>query len=133
MQTDWKSTLRGYTDYLALEQGLSENSIDAYKRAVTQFADFLLGEFNLGVPNTFKEKHIEKYISHMYDLGLASSSQARIISSIRNFCKYMRMENLMDSDPLELISTPKLNRKLPDILSVENIEEIISKQKKGAK
>ena len=126
MQTDWKSTLRGYMDYLALEKGLSENSIDAYKRDVTQFAEFLLGDFNISVPNTFKAKHIEKYISHMYDLGLASNSQARIISGIRSFCKYMRIEKLMDSDPLELISTPKLSRKLPDVLTVEDIEEIIS-------
>ena len=126
MQTDWKSSLRGYMDYLALEKGLSENSIDAYKRDVTQFAEFLLGDFNISVPNTFKAKHIEKYISHMYDLGLASNSQARIISGIRSFCKYMRIEKLMDSDPLELISTPKLSRKLPDVLTVEDIEEIIS-------
>ena len=126
MQTDWKSTLRGYMDYLALEKGLSENSIDAYKRDVTQFAEFLLGDFNICVPNTLKAKHIEKYISHMYDLGLASNSQARIISGIRSFCKYMRIEKLMDSDPLELISTPKLSRKLPDVLTVEDIEEIIS-------
>ena len=126
MQTDWKSTLRGYMDYLALEKGLSENSIEAYKRDVTQFAEFLVGEFNISVPNTFKAKHIEKYISHMYDLGLASNSQARIISGIRSFCKYMRIEKLMDSDPLELISTPKLRRKLPDVLTVEDIEEIIS-------
>ncbi len=62
----------------------------------------------------------------MYDLGLASNSQARIISGIRSFCKYMRIEKLMDSNPLELISTPKLSRKLPDVLSVEDIGEIIS-------
>ena len=79
-------------DYLALEKGLSENSIDAYKRDVTQFAEFLLGDFNISVPNTFKAKHIEKYMSHMHDLGLASNSQARIISGIRSFCKYMRIE-----------------------------------------
>ncbi len=126
MQTSWKSTLRGYTDYLALEKGLSENSIEAYQRDVKQFADFLLEECGVNVPNTFKAKHIERYISHMYDLGLASNSQARIISGIRSFNKYMRIEKLMDTDPLELISTPKLSRKLPDVLTVYDIEKIIS-------
>ena len=85
MQSSWKSTLRGYTDYLALEKGLSENSIEAYKRDVNQFAEFLLAECGINVPNTFKVKHIERYISYMYDLGLASNSQARIISGIRSF------------------------------------------------
>ena len=126
MQSSWKSTLRGYTDYLALEKGLSENSIEAYKRDVNQFAEFLLAEYGINVPNTFKTKHIERYISYMYDLGLASNSQARIISGIRSFCKYMRIEKLMDTDPLELISTPKLSRKLPDVLTVDDIEKIIS-------
>jgi len=126
MQTDWKSTLKGYEDYLALEKGLSENSIEAYYRDVDQFAEFLLAECRINNPNTFKPKHIEKYISHMYDLGLSPNSQARIISGIRSFCKYMRIEKLMDSDPLELISTPKLSRKLPDVLTVEDIERIIS-------
>ena len=126
MQTDWKSSLRGYMDYLALEKGLSENSIEAYKRDVNQFAEFLLGECGINVPNTFKAKHIERYISYMYDLGLASNSQARIISGIRSFNKYMRIEKLMDTDPLELISTPKLSRTLPDVLTVDDIEKIIS-------
>ncbi len=126
MQTDWKSTLNGYNDYLALEKGLSKNSIEAYNRDVKGFAEFLLLECNVKNSNTFKPKHIEKYINHMYDLGLSSNSQARIISGIRSFCKYMRIEKLMDSDPLELISTPKLSRKLPDVLTVDDIEKIIS-------
>ena len=126
MQSDWKSTLRGYTDYLALEKGLSENSIEAYKRDVNLFAEFLHGECKVMSPNTFKTKHIEKYTSYMYDLGLSSNSQARIISGIRSFCKYMRIEKLMDNDPLELISTPKLSRKLPDVLTVDDIDKIIS-------
>ena len=126
MQSNWKSTLIGYSDYLALEKGLSENSIEAYQRDMKQFADFLLEECGVNVPNTFKTKDIERYISHMYDLGLASNSQARIISSISSFCKYMRIEKLMDTDPLELVSTPKLSRKLPDVLTVDDIEKIIS-------
>lgn len=126
MQTDWKSTLRGYNDYLALEKGLSENSIEAYLRDVSGFAEFLLGECGVKRPNTFEPNHIEKYIAQMYDLGLSSNSQARIISGIRSFCKYMRIEKLMNSNPLELISTPKLSRKLPDVLTVDDIELIIS-------
>ena len=126
MQTDWKSTLRGYEDYLALEKGLSKNSIDAYKRDVRQFAEFLLDYCDDPPPNKIQTQHVEKFIGHMYDLGLSSNTQARIISGVRSFCKFMRIEKLMNYDPLELISTPKLKRKLPDILTVDDIESIIS-------
>lgn len=126
MQTDWKSILRGYEDYLALEKGLSKNSIDAYKRDVRQFAEFLLDYCDDPPPNKIQTQHVEKFIGHMYDLGLSSNTQARIISGVRSFCKFMRIEKLMNYDPLELISTPKLKRKLPDILTVDDIESIIS-------
>jgi integrase/recombinase XerD len=125
-QSDWKSSLRGYEDYLALERGLSSNSIEAYIRDVRHFANFLDAECKVHNPTKTTSKHIERYIGSLYDLGLASNSQARMISSIRSFCKYLRIEGLMDSDPLELISTPKLDKKLPDVLTVDEIELIIS-------
>jgi integrase/recombinase XerD len=124
--SDWKSSLRGYEDYLALEKGLSSNSIEAYVRDVRYFADFLDSECKVQNPTKIVSRHIEKYIGNLYDLGLASNSQARMISGIRSFCKYLRIEKLMDSDPLELISTPKLDKKLPDVLTVDEIGRIIA-------
>ena len=126
MSADWKSTTRGYIDYLSLEKGLSDNSIDAYVSDIKQFANFLKDTKSLSSPSNISPDQIKKFISHMYDLGLSSNSQARIISGIRSFCSYLREEKIMSSDPLELISTPKLEKKLPDFLTVNEVDDIIS-------
>ena len=123
---DWKSTTRGYEDYLSLEKGLSDNSIEAYMRDIKQFANFLEDTGALISPSKITSDQISQFISHMYDLGLSSNSQARIISGIRSFCSYLRIENIMNSDPLELISTPKLEKKLPDFLTVDEVDNVIS-------
>jgi len=126
ISADWKSTTRGYIDYLSLEKGLSDNSIEAYLRDIKQFANFLEDTQSLSSPSNISPDQITKFISHMYDLGLSSNSQARIISGIRSFCSYLRVEKIMSSDPLELISTPKLEKKLPDFLTVDEVDDIIS-------
>ena len=126
ISADWKSTTRGYIDYLSLEKGLSDNSIEAYVRDIKQFANFLEDTQSLSSPSNISPDQITKFISHMYDLGLSSNSQARIISGIRSFCSYLRVEKIMSSNPLELISTPKLEKKLPDFLLVSEVDDIIS-------
>lgn len=126
VQADWKSTIKGYEDYLSLEKGLSDNSIEAYMRDIKQFANFLEDIGQLTSPSKISSDQITQFISHMYDLGLASNSQARIISGIRSYCTYLRVEEIMKLDPLELISTPKLQKKLPDVLTVGEIDKIIS-------
>ena len=126
VNADWKSTTRGYEDYLSLEKGLSDNSIEAYMRDIKQFANFLEDTGALISPSKISSDQISQFISHMYDLGLSGNSQARIISGIRSFCSYLRIENIMISDPLELISTPKLEKKLPDFLTVYEVDNVIS-------
>jgi len=126
IRTDWKSSLRGYEDYLSLEKGLSRNSILAYMRDIIQFADYAIEEDKVSNPSLINPDNIEHFIAFMYDKGLAAKSQARMLSGIRSFCKYLRIEGVMKSDPLELISSPKLEKKLPDVLTVVEIEAIIS-------
>ena len=125
-QTDWKSSLRGYEDYLSLEKGLSKNSILAYMRDIIQFADFAIEGDKLSNPSLINTSNIELFIAFMYDKGLASNTQARMLSGVRSFCKYLRIEGVMTTDPLELISSPKLQKKLPDVLTVGEIEGIIN-------
>ncbi|HAH99886.1 MAG TPA: tyrosine recombinase XerD, partial [Flavobacteriales bacterium] len=123
--TDWNSSVLGYKDYLVLERGLSKNSVLAYMRDIHQFRDFATNEENVKRPTDIELPHVERFLGHLYDKGLARNSQARMLSGVRSFCKYLRIEGVMDSDPIQLIQAPKPERKLPDVLSVEEIESII--------
>ena len=123
--TDWNSSVQGYKDYLVLERGLSKNSVLAYMRDIHQFRDFATTEENVQRPTDIELPHVERFLGHLYDKGLARNSQARMLSGVRSFCKYLRIEGVMDSDPIQLIQAPKPERKLPDVLSVEEIESII--------
>ena len=122
--TDWNSSVQGYKDYLVLERGLSKNSVLAYMRDIHQFRDSPPTKKTSSVPPTSSFPW-ERFLGHLYDKGLARNSQARMLSGVRSFCKYLRIEGVMDSDPIQLIQAPKPERKAPDVLSVEEIESII--------
>ena len=126
IQTDWKSALKGYEEYLALERGLSENSILAYMRDIRQFAKLIEINESLTNPALINITHVEGYLSYLFDNGLAKNSQARKLSGVRSFCKFLRIEGIMDINPIELIEGPRPERKLPDVLTVEEIERLIS-------
>jgi len=126
IHTDWKSAIKGYEEYLALERGLSENSILAYIRDIKQFANIIEKENGVSNPATIKLSNIEHYLAHLYDKGLARNSQARKLSGVRSFCKFLRIEGVMETNPIELIEGPRPQRKLPDVLNVQEIDSIIS-------
>ena len=126
IHTDWKSAIKGYEEYLALERGLSENSILAYIRDIKQFANIIEKEDGVTNPATIKLSHIEHYLAHLYDKGLARNSQARKLSGVRSFCKFLRIEGVMETNPIELIEGPRPQRKLPDVLTVHEIDSIIT-------
>ena len=85
IQTDWKSALKGYEEYLALERGLSENSILAYMRDIRQFAKLIEINESLTNPALINITHVEGYLSYLFDNGLAKNSQARKLSGVRSF------------------------------------------------
>ena len=124
--TDWNSAVQGYNDYLTLERGLSKNSVMAYMRDIRQFMQFAHGEEGVKAPMYIELPHVERFLGHLYDRGLARNSQARMLSGVRSFCKYLRIEGIMDSDPIQLIEAPRPERRLPDVLSVGEIESIIN-------
>ena len=126
IHTDWKSAIKGYEEYLTLERGLSENSILAYIRDIKQFANIIEKENGVTNPATIKLSNIENYLAHLYDKGLARNSQARKLSGVRSFCKFLRIEGVMETNPIELIEGPRPQRKLPDVLTVHEIDSIIS-------
>ena len=122
---DWHSAIKGFQSYLKLEKSLSKNSIEAYSRDIDklyQFADSQVDKLN---PENITLTHLRQFIVWINELGMIPSSQARILSGIKSFYKYLLMEDLIKSDPSELLEAPKIQRKLPDTLSYPEINKLI--------
>lgn len=122
----WQSYLKNFKSYLTLERSLSENSIEAYLRDVQKLWEFLeiAGELDISV-ETITDKHIFNFFGYVSELGLEASSQARILSGIKSFFKYLLLEDVIKTDPTQLISSPKLGRKLPETLSFPEIIDLL--------
>lgn len=121
----WASYIKGFKSYLQLEKSLSGNSIEAYLRDVEKLVRYLdMTEQKLSVEEV-RLSHLEDFIRWIAEIGMDAHSQARIISGIRAFYKYLLMEDVVSINPTELLLTPKLARKLPDTLSIEEINALI--------
>ena len=122
----WTSCMRGFRSWLELERGLSSNSVEAYLRDVQRLAFFAQNlapaSFN---PSEFSPEHVDGFIAQLFEEGLSRNSQSRILSGVRNFCKFLLIEGLIERDPLELVDSPRPERKLPDVLAVDEIQAII--------
>lgn len=122
---DWNFCLKGFRSYLLLEKSLSSHTVEAYLRDVGKLLEFvLLKKIDL-IPTKLNENHLVDFVYYLNDLGLGAKSQARIISGIRAFYKYLLIEDMMDADPSEMMESPKLSRSLPDVLSYEDIQLIL--------
>jgi len=123
---NWVSTIKGFKNYLQLERSLSKNSIEAYLHDVEKLFQFLeLKGIDLP-PEKVAQKHIEEFLMWISELGLNARSRARILSGLKAFYKYLMMEDIIDNSPAELIESPKIGRKLPEVLSIEEINEVIN-------
>lgn len=122
----WEPYIKGFRNYLKLERSLSENSIQAYLRDVRKLEQFLdLQKLSLA-PGAVTTKHLKGFLEYLNELGMSAYSQARIISGLRGFFNYLLGEELIQTDPSELIEAPRLGRKLPDTLDYHEIEKILS-------
>ena len=121
----WETYKKGYKAYLKLERSLSANSIMAYLQDVDKLIQYQqCHDMNLD-PMQLKQAHFQAMLKWLNDLGLNPRSQARLLSGLRSFYKYLLLEGLIKDDPTELIDSPKLGRKLPDTLSIEDIDRLI--------
>ncbi|MES2590755.1 MAG: site-specific tyrosine recombinase XerD [Bacteroidota bacterium] len=122
---NWKIYIKGYKSFLTLEKSLSGNSIEAYIRDVEKLIQFL--EFSkLEIhPKDIQLKHLQEFLKWVTETGMSAGTQARIISGIKGFYKYLLLEDVLNTDPTALLEAPRLGRKLPDTLSVEEIDAII--------
>jgi len=123
---DWKSSIKGFQHYLKLEKSLSANSIDAYLRDIEKLHQYLEMTGDITMPENISLEQLEQFVQYIHKLGLNDRSQARIISGIRAFYKFLLMEDAINHNPTELLEGPKLSRKLPDNLSYDEIKQLIN-------
>lgn len=109
--------------HLRLERGYSENTIAGYLHDVELLAEFADNR-SLSLPE-ITEADLHQFLAGLIDMGIGARSQARIIAGIRGFYKYLQLENLVETNPAELLDLPRLSKTLPEVLSVEEIDSMI--------
>ncbi len=121
---NWAMHIRHYSDYLKIERSLSPNSVEAYVHDITLLSQFMALEHAGVSPLKVTMKHVEKFLVYLNELGMSAHSQARILSGVKSFYRYLLFENLIETDPTALLESPRLGRKLPDTLSYPEIEKL---------
>jgi integrase/recombinase XerD len=120
---NWERYIKHFVSYLKIERGLAENSIFAYQNDVSKLSDFSSAKNIEPKEVTFDD--LKGFVAELYDLGLSERSQARIISGVKHFFSFLILEGEIESDPSELLEMPSIGRKLPEVLSIEEIDELI--------
>ncbi|MFN4951087.1 MAG: site-specific tyrosine recombinase XerD [Flavobacteriales bacterium] len=120
----WDLRIKEFMSYLKIEKGLSENSCIAYQQDVLKLKEFST-PLNLN-PDQLRHDNLKEFIALLYDLGLSARTQARIISGIKQFFGFLLLEQLIQNDPSELLEQPKIGRKLPEVLDMEEIDALIA-------
>ena len=122
----WNIYKKGFKAWLRLERSLSENSVMAYLSDLDRLTQYLSLSNENAVPSEVNLKQLEDFLRWINELGMTPASQSRIISGLRSFFKYCMQEQIVSTDPTALLQTPKLPKKLPDVLSIQEIEKIIA-------
>lgn len=118
---NWDSYIKQFGQYLKLERSLSQNSIEAYVRDVEKLKQFMELSGAKTSPLRTSSKELQKFIHYINELGMSAYSQARILSGLKAFFKYLSYEDLIENNPAALLEGPKLGRKLPDTLEYTEI------------
>ncbi len=123
---NWDSAKKGFKNYLQLERSLSKNSIAAYLSDIDKIVQFLaISEKNIG-PLNVQTQDLKSLLQWINELGMLATSQARLISGIKAFYKYLILEDVLVNDPSATLEAPKTRRKLPDVLTILEIETLIN-------
>ncbi len=122
---NWDTYIKQFGQYLKLERSLSQNSIDAYVRDVEKLKQYMALSGFTGSPLKTSAKELQKFIHYISELGMSAFSQARILSGLKAFFKFLTYEELIDHNPAALLEGPKLGRQLPDTLSYHEIVDLL--------
>ena len=120
----WNRYIKDFVSYLKIEKGLAENSIFAYQNDVDKLFQHAISSKKNAEDITYDD--LKDFIATLYDLGLSARTQARIISGIKQFYGFLLLENVIKIDPSELLEQPKIGRKLPEVLTIEEIDALIA-------
>ena len=123
----WEGYKKGYKAFLQLEKSLSDNSVEAYLHDIEKLTTWMQASNQLSTPQQLELKDLENFIQWISELGMTAGSQARIISGLRSFFKYCLQEQIITINPATLLESPKLKRSLPDVLSFEEITNLINR------
>lgn len=123
---NWNVYLKGFKAYLQLEKSLSENSIAAYLHDMEKLVQFLDYKELRVAPDEVTLPVLREFLRWITELGMSPTSQARILSGVKAFYKYMLLEDMIKKNPAELLETPKLKRKLPEVLDVHEIDLMVA-------
>lgn len=121
----WDRDIKDFGNYLKLERSLSQNSIEAYIRDVTKLAEFVELRFAGTHPEGITYRQLQGFLKFLNELGMSAHSQARILSGVKGFFKYLLFEERMDKDPTALLEGPRLGRRLPDTLDYNEIVRLL--------
>ena len=122
----WKSLIKGYENYLKIEKSLSSNTVDAYIRDINKMDGFFNSEDSKKKINSINHEDFQNYLAHLNGLKINARSQSRVISSMRSFFKYLMIEKIIDNNPSELLENPKTGKKLPEFLTIDEIDLMVS-------
>jgi len=123
----WEPDIRAYMSYLKLEKGLAENSVKAYENDLKKLLQFLEETGFEGSPEIVDARLLHDFVAWINATGVNARSQSRIISGIRSFFKYLVIDEKIETDPAILLEGPKTGRKLPEVLTVGEIDLLFSK------
>ena len=121
----WNVYIRGYKNYLQLEKSLSKNTVDAYCRDIIKLNEFFNNDELTKKINELSYQDFQNYISHLNKQKINARSQSRVISSIRSFFKFLILEKIVDENPSDLLENPKTGKKLPEFLTVKEVDELV--------
>lgn len=122
----WKAYLKGFKAYLQLERSMSDNTVQAYIRDMEMLQRHIEAEFEGLSPEKVQLQHLQSLLQTIAEIGLSVATQARVLSGIKSFYSYLLLEEAILTDPTEMLEAPKLKRTLPHVLSIEEIEQLIS-------
>lgn len=121
---EYSKLLESYRAYLLLERGLSANTREAYSSDIDKFIAWVTSDPGSPSLAAIEESHIHTFLASLHDLGISPRSQARIISGVKSFYKYMRIEGFIEIDPTVMIESPRLGQHLPEVLTVDEVDAL---------